>query len=284
MEDSSFSYYNTSSNDGDSDTDETSNIVVWIIIGTGLSLNLVAIFVVSSKVKSDQVAPVSIVNLLISHLIQYCSTIPLMLHFHAVTVVFDFGFTASVAFMVCVSIERYLAVAKPLWYRFRQNIKTSVMVSVMVWMFSLVFTLASFSSGDQQTNKTTLAVFLLLPFPLFIFFLAGTVKALSEARSVPADEKRRIIAILVMVLLIYAVLFLPIIISLLLPRRSPVFKKMVLICAVLSPLADAAMFVLLRKSVVDKLLALLCCCKTLKNQEINGADKDNPTAVSTETV
>lgn len=112
---------------------------------------------------------------------------------------------------------RYLAVAKLLWYRFRQNIKTSVMVSVMVWIFSLVFTLASFSSGDQQTNKTTLAVFLLLAFPLFIFFLAGTVKALSEARSVPADEKRRIIAILVMVLLIYAVLFLPIIISLLLP-------------------------------------------------------------------
>ncbi|PWA24279.1 hypothetical protein CCH79_00021072, partial [Gambusia affinis] len=58
-----------------------------------------------------------------------------------------------------------------------------------------------------------ITVLFILPFPVFIFFLVGTIKALSGAFNVPADEKRRIAAIQVVELIIYTLLYLPIIVS-----------------------------------------------------------------------
>ncbi|XP_028279804.1 ovarian cancer G-protein coupled receptor 1-like [Parambassis ranga] len=185
-----------------------------------------------------------------------------------------FGLMASVGFMVCVSMERYLVIAHPLWYRYRRTIKSSVIVSIVVWILPLVYVLPSYFQVDFHISETIYGVFCLLPLPLFMFFLVGTLRALSSARSVPSDEKRRIVAILVVVLLIYTLLFLPEIIWSLVEEASnnSIFTDLCLCLLQLSPLADLIMYVFIRKGAIDNLLSSLCCDRM-------DSDADHPVTV-----
>ncbi|XP_027140066.1 G-protein coupled receptor 4, partial [Larimichthys crocea] len=188
--------------------------LIYTVISVGLPLILVAICALFSQVRNGQVAPIYVINLLITDLIQLCclsvmvtslknEKIQLTAHF-----IYDICLLASVGFMVCVALERYLVIAWPLWYRFRRTIKTSVVVCVLVWIFPLVFLLTFYFWVDFKVTVTIFAVSFLLPFPLFIFFLGGTLKALS-ASTVPSDEERRIVGVLVLLLLIYTLLSCP---------------------------------------------------------------------------
>ncbi|KAG7228431.1 hypothetical protein INR49_007604, partial [Caranx melampygus] len=194
------------------------DVVLCIIISISLPLTLVAIYGLYSQVRNGHVAPIYVINLLISDIIQLCSMIAFVAkHENDIIARFSYnvGVMASVGFMVCIALKRYLIIAWPLWYRFRRNIKTSVVVSVVVWIVTLVFVVSVFFWNTSEVSWIIYAIFLILPFPLLIFFLFGTIKALSAAISVPPDEKRRIVAILVLVLFIYTLLFLPTIIWLL---------------------------------------------------------------------
>ncbi|XP_041867130.1 ovarian cancer G-protein coupled receptor 1-like [Melanotaenia boesemani] len=267
LRDKTYNYSNVSLNNSSikSTTEQILNVVDWIIICSGLPLTLVAIAAVYSLVQKDHVAPIYIINLLVSDLAQLCCQTAWQAgefdgfidNFHT------FGLLASVGFMVCISLERYLMITQPLWYRFRRNIKTSVAVCVVVWILSFILSFPFYFHAQYQSRDTLHAVFLLLPFPLFIFCLVGTIKALSAARSVPADEKQRIVAILVVVLLIYTLLFLPSISCLLAEetRNDRTFHNICFMLVKISPLADLILYIFIRKGTTDKLLTLLCCCK-----------------------
>ncbi|XP_073337566.1 uncharacterized protein [Pagrus major] len=240
-------------------------VLTCIIITIGLPLTLVAIYAVYSLVRNDHVAPIYIINLLISDVIQLCCMIvdvaPLedWKIYNITFIIYYFAVIASVGFMVCIALERYLVIACPLWYRFRRTIKISVVVCVVVWILTLVYLLTF-----KYVNYTEIisAIFFFLPLPLFIFFLGGTIKSLSASR-VPSDEKRRIVGILVLVLLIYTLLFTPSIIWYAtyyqtLTTLSFTFLR-------LSPLADLLLYVFIRKGTIDKLLASVCCCRMDSN-------------------
>ncbi|XP_056252034.1 mas-related G-protein coupled receptor member X2-like [Seriola aureovittata] len=175
---------------------------------------------------------------------------------------------------LCVALERYLVIAWPLWYRFRRTIKISVVVCVVVWTLPLVTFFSMVFLADSDDMLIPFAVFLLLPFPLFIFFLRGTVKALSAAISVPADEKRRIVVVLILVLLNYTLLFLPTIIWFLVEevKNNGTVTRVCYMFVKLSPLADVFLYVFSRKGAVDKLLASLCRCR------MDSDDSNRPTA------
>ncbi|XP_044228181.1 G-protein coupled receptor 4-like isoform X2 [Thunnus albacares] len=221
----------------------------------------------SLKVQNNNVAPIYIINLLISDIIQFCCMIVevakpedgkideifFYIYYHSVL--------ASVGFMVCIALERYLLIAWPLWYHVRRNIKSSLVVCVVVWTLPLVFVLPFYFW--LESSLKIFAVFLLVPFPLLIFFLGGTLKSLSAAISVSSDEKRRIMGILVLVLLIYTLLFLPTIIWLLVETAiyNHTLNYLNVVFLKLSPLADLILYVFMRKGVIDKLLASLCCCR-----------------------
>uniref|UniRef100_A0A671X4B4 G-protein coupled receptors family 1 profile domain-containing protein n=2 Tax=Sparus aurata TaxID=8175 RepID=A0A671X4B4_SPAAU len=177
--------------------------------------------------------------------------------------------TVSIGFMVCIALERYLLIAHPLWYRFRHTIKFSVVLCVMVWVLSpvSVLSLSALSTlQDVSIAPIIIGTFLLLPLPLFIFFLGGTIRALSASR-VPSDEKRRIVGILVLVLLIYTLLFLPAIILFMTKMntdhhtlKSDQLPYLAYVFLMLSPLADAFLYVFMRKGTIDKFLSSVCCC------------------------
>ncbi|XP_008428361.2 G-protein coupled receptor 4-like [Poecilia reticulata] len=252
---------------------------------------MIAVF---SQVKKGQDAPIYVINLLVSNLFQLCCRIPLdLVIYNEVRVIclqmIYFGVLVSVGFMVCISCERYLVVAKPLWYRFRRNIKTYVVVCIVVWILPLLYYLIIFLISVNAAVIFCI-VFLLLPFPLFIFFLVGTIKALSGALNVPADEKRRITAIQVVVLIIYTLLYLPIIIWLLCEigvldgEFYFISSTVAFVCGGFSPLADATLYLLSRKSILDKFLALICSCKISNNQETSSTDHESSTVTTTEPV
>ncbi|XP_038586065.1 G-protein coupled receptor 4-like [Micropterus salmoides] len=236
-------------------------VVTCIIVAVGLPLTLVAIYALYSMVRRDHVAPIYVINLLISDLIQFCCMIVWVASdvygkiFHIFSLIYLTSLIASVCFMVCISLERYLVIAHPLWYRFRRTIKTFVVVCVLVWVLPLLFLLICWLYGvTLHIFFTVLLVLFLIPFPLLIFSLVGTLKALSASISVPSDEKRRIVGILVLVLLIYTLLFLPSII-LLLGGYHWTLELLYLIFVKLSPLADLVLYVFMRKGFIDKLLA-----------------------------
>ncbi|XP_047458582.1 psychosine receptor-like [Mugil cephalus] len=240
-------------------------VVTWIIICVCLPLIVLAIYSLSSMVRKDHGAPLYVINLLISDIIQlicmigWVTTNCNIIFFY----LYNYGMLSSVGFMVCISLERYLVIVWPLWYRFRRTTKTSVVVCVLVWILPVIYFLPYYFRVDLQITGIVFAVYLLLPLPLFIFFLGGTLKALSASISVSSDEKRRIVAVLVVVLLIYILLFLPCVILLLVgeARMNISFTTVSEILLQLSPLADLILYIFMRKGTIDKILASLCCCR-----------------------
>uniref|UniRef100_UPI003AADBA93 uncharacterized protein n=1 Tax=Centroberyx gerrardi TaxID=166262 RepID=UPI003AADBA93 len=266
-------------------------VTTWIVISIGLPLTLLAIYALVSLVRGGQVAPIYVINLLVSDLIQFCclairEAAPMGVIHSVIAYIYEIGLMVSLGFMVCVALERYLVIACPLWYRFRGNLKVSLVVSIMVWAFCIILFIAIiFASSGPLVPLILLSIFHLLPFPLLIFFLAGTLKALSASISVPPEEKRRIVGVLVLVLLNYTLLFLPLIIWFLAAATHSIIfdHNLGLILLQLSPLVDLVLCVFMRKGAVDKLLACLCRCRMTREQEqglINTVNDDTAGRVS----
>ncbi|XP_041658876.1 G-protein coupled receptor 4-like [Cheilinus undulatus] len=250
-------------------------VVTYVIIGISLPLTLMAIYALYSQVKNGQVAPIYIINLFISDLIQLCCLIALETEPEEEMIqkivghTYRCGVFTSVCFMVCISLERYLVIAHPLWYRFRRTIRISVAVCVVVWIISLVLIFTVFLWVTKFVLDIILTIFLIIPFPLFIFFLVGTLRALSTSVSVPSGEKRRIVAILVLVLLSYTLLFLPTIILLTDRRYGDILCLPSRVSLKLSPLADLLLYVFIKKETFGKLWTSVCCCRKENNDTNN---------------
>ncbi|XP_034754355.1 ovarian cancer G-protein coupled receptor 1-like [Etheostoma cragini] len=255
-------------------------VVTCIIICIGLPLTLLAIYALYSLVRKDNVAPIYVINLLISDLIQLCCMISFVSQHRDQNAdpigsrIYGCSLMASVYFMVCIALERYLVIAWPLWYRFRRTMKISVVVCVLVWVVPLFYFFFSLV-WRRRAFLTPLYIFFLLSLPLLIFFLGGTLKALSASVSVPADRKRRIVAMLVLVLVIYLLLFLPIINTLRkIQTKDTYYTTLDILSNVLvklSPLADLVLYVFMRKGAIDKVLASVCCCRMDSNDVSSSA-------------
>ncbi|XP_036071558.1 uncharacterized protein LOC118599754 isoform X2 [Oryzias melastigma] len=90
--------------------DETVLGYVFLSVGcVGLFLILLALYPVYSMIRKDPVAPVSLINLLISDLIQLCCLIVMIANDDIFELSFNINFCAkmvSISFMVVISMER----------------------------------------------------------------------------------------------------------------------------------------------------------------------------------
>ncbi|XP_040906350.1 G-protein coupled receptor 4-like [Toxotes jaculatrix] len=279
-------FYNTTSQNSSYGNDQRKikipdviYVTNWIVLSIGLPLTILAIHALYSLVRTNHVAPIYVINLLISDLILFCCMIvwlkesetPETIILHYSYKVATIALMASVGFMTCVAVERYLLIAWPLWYRFKRSIKTSVVVCVMVWISALICFVLNNLTFVFLKQSYLLSIYLLLPFPVLIFSLAGTFKALSAATSVSSEEKRRIVGALILVLLNYTLLFLPTVIRFLSEkaRDEVAFNNLAQTMIRISPLADLVLYVFMRKGAFDRLLACLCCCKS-ETQQTSG--------------
>ncbi|XP_048126249.1 ovarian cancer G-protein coupled receptor 1-like [Alosa alosa] len=220
----------------------------WVVLVVALPITLLAIYRLYFFIRADHVAPVYVINLLISDIVQIWGN-PLSLYVfmrrdakdilwafpcfrqfqkcrkpletqptNLITItihdfwdymrlIFFIGVMANVCFMVFISAERYGMIAHPVWYRSLHTIRTSVIVSVTVWVILPIIVIIT----GLYTLHVVLSELLvmLLPYPWMIFFFVGTWRALSRNTSVPRHEQRRIMRTLALVLSIYTVLFLP---------------------------------------------------------------------------
>ncbi|KAF3707882.1 hypothetical protein EXN66_Car001055 [Channa argus] len=156
--------------------------------------------------------------------------------------------------------------------------ETSVVVCFVFWAPSLfwLFRVTSFVEVmSTEINIIIVYILLLLPFPLLMFFLVGTLKFLSAASSIPPDEKHRTVAVLVLVLLIYTLMILPYIIWSLATGPTPNAVTFTLRTIIhLIPLASIGVYFFLRKGAVDKLLASVCRCR-MDHSEISSRVNDD---------
>ncbi|KAM9345112.1 mas-related G-protein coupled receptor member A4-like [Symphorus nematophorus] len=278
-QDKSYNYSNFTSKNDDYKYDVfIKTVVTYILLVVCLPLILLAIYALSTLVRKDHVAPIYVINLLITDLIQLCCMIVWVAPiedwniYQTVHFIYDFSLMVSVGFMVSISLERYLIIAHPLWYRCRRTIKSSVVVCIIVWALPLVILLTLYFLDNFKVSEIVFSVFLLLPLPLFMFFLGGTLKALSASR-VPSDEKRRIVGVLVLVLLIYILLFLPSVIWLMAKaERNFTFKILSYIFLKSTPLADLTLYIFMRKGIIDKLLSSVCCCRMDRMDRMDSGD------------
>uniref|UniRef100_A0AAZ1XU07 G-protein coupled receptors family 1 profile domain-containing protein n=1 Tax=Oreochromis aureus TaxID=47969 RepID=A0AAZ1XU07_OREAU len=210
------------------------------------------------QVRRSPVPVIYYTNLLTSNLIQICimivwilrisSSIPAVIHLSCVM--------ASLYFRMCIALERYCFIACPLLDCLRQT-EGSVLVCVLVWVLCIV----SVALAVFLYEFVRLIIYAALPAPLFILCLAGTLKALPAATSVPAEEKRRIVGTLVLLLLNYFLINLPAVILLTL-NLYPHFPEtlidfIIMIFFLFSSLLDLILFAFMCKGPIDRLLARL---------------------------
>ncbi|XP_031159549.1 mas-related G-protein coupled receptor member A4-like, partial [Sander lucioperca] len=248
------------------------DVVTYIIICIGLPLTFVAIYSLYSLVRNDHVAPIYVINLLISDLLQFCCMICDMARPESEIInnishtIYVYSLLTSVGFMVCIALERFLLIVFPLWYRCRRTIKSTVVICVVAWALPSLHLFSLFA--DNFDISTIIAVvFLLLPLPLLMFFCCATLKVLSASVSILPEEKRRIVGTLVLMLLIYTLLFLPFIINVMVlgyTNDTSLINTLYFLSSVfikLNPLANLFLYIFMKKGALDKILASVCCCR-----------------------
>ena len=250
-------------------------IVHCLISSVAVPLICFAIYGLHSLVKTNHVAPVFVINLFISDLIQVSATVILSVirkmrlpGFEVdviVMLIYMFGVGLNICFMVCLFADRYTMIAHPVWYRNMLTMRTSVFVSVAVWILFVLLTMTGIYY--YKYLFVVALVILLLPYPLLLSFFVLTWRALSRT-SVPHNDQRQIKATLGLVLCVYTILFLPYTVILSIFKYSSVHFDLASIIKwlisselliALNPLFDVLLYVFMRKDAKDIFSALRSC-------------------------
>ncbi len=258
-------------------------VVIWIIFSIEFVVMCLALFGLCCLLRSNHAVPLFVMNLFLCDIIQICAK-P-VLNFCTLTEqknVFLFVFhvyimsiIVNIGFMVCISVERYIMIKYPVWYRLHHSCRNLVLICLLVWAtlcgYMVINVIIAFKV-DVELAFLLSVIFFLLPYPLVVFCFVGSWKALSHSVAVTSDERKRILMILSLVLFNYTVLFLPSIAQNIIFAVS--FKHGISsydylhsvsgIMMYLNPLADSLLYIFIRKD-AHSMLRFLCCKKLHEN-------------------
>lgn len=205
---------------------------IFFIIGT--PLNLMALFGLYRLIKSENVLPVYVINLLLSDLLQLF-TVPLWIDYYRKGHSWRFGSTScqllgasfyvsiytGIAFMCIIALERYLAIAKPLRFQALRKLKFARWIALSIWVVVAVppsIALHKMQPNDNHTlciesypskegfiiyRLITLSLSFIIPLAFIVFLHRKTLRSLSAIGTLGTEEKHRIRGLLTLLVVIF---------------------------------------------------------------------------------
>ncbi|XP_030628116.1 G-protein coupled receptor 4 [Chanos chanos] len=203
------------------------------IIGT--PLNLLALFGLYRLIKSENVLPVYVINLLLADVLQLF-TLPLWMDYYGnghywrfgprgcqiMGLLFYISIYAGIFFRCIISLERHLAIARPFKFQALRKLKFARWIALGIWVliampptiaFNKLFpkhenyTLCIEKYPSEQGFITYRLITLLLSFIVPLAFIVGlhiqTLHSLKALGSLVSDEKKRIRALLTLLVVIF---------------------------------------------------------------------------------
>uniref|UniRef100_A0A8C4RS20 G-protein coupled receptors family 1 profile domain-containing protein n=1 Tax=Erpetoichthys calabaricus TaxID=27687 RepID=A0A8C4RS20_ERPCA len=215
-------------------------ILYGFIFCIGIPINCLALFGLYRLVKSENGLPVYVINLLLSDILQIF-TLPLWVdyyknghvwRFQQVTcaifgVLLHISLFGNVGFLSLIAVERYIAIAHPLWYKNYRRLSNACILCLVLWfLFTgvslLVWYFIECNSKDHlcfesypATNTfsilcLSMVVFWFpLPLALLIFIYIRIEKILRGSQSVPDENKKKIKHLLFTIVLIFILVYGP---------------------------------------------------------------------------
>ncbi|XP_014867601.1 PREDICTED: uncharacterized protein LOC106933080 isoform X1 [Poecilia mexicana] len=257
------------------------NVIIWINIRVCLPFTFLLI-TLCCLVRLDRVPVSYCMILLLSNLTQLIILIALPSYsyyywrYSASLIIYACCALASLCFRTMIALERCCSISCPSSSCITQT-KGFVIVSVFVWVFCLVFVPLFISLGQGLSCL----IFALLPAPVLLTCLVVSLKHVCGTVSVPAEEKRRTVGILVVLLLHYSVAVFPIVISSFVFNNFQPFSPRIeipdiyLSLFLLGYFFDLLLFVVMCKGLIEKLLKCLCCCCRMENVERNDGSRSS---------
>ncbi|XP_062846892.1 P2Y purinoceptor 11-like [Trichomycterus rosablanca] len=185
-------------------------------------------------------------NLAISDIL-YVLTLPLLIDFYSKECTWNFGITickierflficnmyVSIYFIMCISVNRYLAIAYPFFTRNHVRPKHAKIISVLVWIFVAIMSSPIFYfAGVDENNQCSLFADLshnyrvntcrwfmaimgcLVPFIVTFASYLGVIWVVFKNANITILEKIKVALIVGVVCILYAISFVPYILQL----------------------------------------------------------------------
>ncbi|KAL2083219.1 hypothetical protein ACEWY4_020992 [Coilia grayii] len=211
----------------------------FFIIGT--PLNVIAVFGLYKLIKTENVLPVYVINLLLADLIHLLN-LPMWMdyykHHHywrfgpsacqVSSLAFYISMYAAIFFMCIIALERHIAIAKPLKFHVLSQLKFARWFALGVWvLIALPPSIAFNKLFPMHTNYTlciekypadsgfityrliTLLMSFVVPLAFIFILHVKTLSSLMALRTLPPEEKRRIKSLLTLLLVTFVVVLGP---------------------------------------------------------------------------
>ncbi|KAK9979003.1 hypothetical protein ABG768_012450 [Culter alburnus] len=249
-------------------------LFVRIISVVEIPVMILTLVALCALIKSQRSAPVFVIHLILSDLIQIIGMIMITTEWTpAPQAACYYSLIAGLYFMACVAFERYLLVSHPIWYKSHHSLKVSCVVSVIIWFVPLIF--ADINSDYLYSNFLFRSIGCFIPYPIIILCFLGIRRGLSHAISLTSLKRQLILGSLFLVLLTYTFLILPFVILCFILDMFPKLDKSLLFVKVyyffkfllyLNPLADCLLYLFMRPDAGDLMKSVRCCCRTDTHQ------------------
>uniref|UniRef100_A0A672K8R0 G-protein coupled receptors family 1 profile domain-containing protein n=1 Tax=Sinocyclocheilus grahami TaxID=75366 RepID=A0A672K8R0_SINGR len=231
-----------------------------IIASIEIPMICLAIYAVYSLIKSKQAAPVFVINLLISDLIQIVCTLLLNASLLFSYIIIWAG-SIGLYFMTCIAVERYVLIAHPVWHRSHRSVKCFVCTSLTGWLIPFIVCLVCFFINEL------VYIMPFIPYLVIIVCFVGTCRSLSHSISLTPVKQQLALAPLFFVVISYTFLILPLQICIFLLLHEHEFPLSLFIFTfilyLLNPLVDCLLYVFMRSD-IEKIIRMPHCCSRLK--------------------
>uniref|UniRef100_A0A8C4RQB6 G-protein coupled receptors family 1 profile domain-containing protein n=1 Tax=Erpetoichthys calabaricus TaxID=27687 RepID=A0A8C4RQB6_ERPCA len=231
-------------------------VLYGFIFCLGLPTNCLALYGLGSYIKCDKALPIFVVNLLVSDLL-HLLPMPLWIDYYHNGHNWRFGLNActitsilfwicmwnSVFFSCCISVERYLAIVRPLWFQ-SNRLKGVYILCACIWLCVSIMTILF---------RCAIMVFTFF-FPLVLLLLCSTraSQKMKHIGFLSEDKKKRMKQLLSFVVFAFVLVFGP-------------YHLLSLVKGFLSlnSLLDPILYIFLRMDFQEQVLYFIPCCQKL---------------------